>query len=240
MPEVMQVTEYYPFGLVMNQQNYFADGVLDNKYLYNNKELQDDELAGNSLGWCDYGARFYDPELGRWHAPDGMSEKHYDNTFYIYTLNNPILFIDPFGLDTFNINIHDNTINRITVKDSESHTYIISDEEKYLSIFTLDINEFGLIQFQEEGSNRSRYGFRDQGGDNLINPETAGAFFGLLYRWSETTWGNNKVLFDDISGYKGQDIGHITHRTGDDIDIRYFGAGAESNINCQRESTASH
>ena len=46
-PEVMQVTDYYPFGLVMNQENYFASGVLSNKYLYNNKELQDDELAGN-------------------------------------------------------------------------------------------------------------------------------------------------------------------------------------------------
>ncbi len=32
----------------MNQQNYFADGVVSNKYLYNGKELQDDELAG---GW---------------------------------------------------------------------------------------------------------------------------------------------------------------------------------------------
>jgi hypothetical protein len=62
-PELMQVTDYYPFGMVMNQQNYFASGVLSNKYLYNNKELQDDELAGNSLGWYDYGARFYDPML---------------------------------------------------------------------------------------------------------------------------------------------------------------------------------
>ena len=57
MPEVMQVTDYYPFGLIMNQQNYFVDGVLFNKYLYNGKELQDDELAGNSLGWYDYGNR---------------------------------------------------------------------------------------------------------------------------------------------------------------------------------------
>jgi hypothetical protein len=62
-PEVMQVTDYYPFGLVMNQENYFASGVLSNKYLFNNKELQDDELAGNKLDWYDYGARFYDPEL---------------------------------------------------------------------------------------------------------------------------------------------------------------------------------
>jgi len=94
----MQVTDYYPFGMVMNQQNYFASGVLSNKYLYNNKELQDDELAGNSLGWYDYGARFYDPELGRWHSVDLAAEKAYGWSPYRYGFNNPIKFIDPNGM----------------------------------------------------------------------------------------------------------------------------------------------
>jgi hypothetical protein len=39
------------------------------------------------------------------------------------------------------------------------------------------------------------------------------------------------VYFDDISGKIGQDIGHSTHRTGDDIDIRYFGSGQGANLN---------
>jgi RHS repeat-associated protein len=98
-PEVMQVTDYYPFGLVMNQQNYFASGVLSNKYLYNGKELQDDELAGNSLGWYDYGTRFYDPALGRFHTLDNLSEKYYFQSLYIYAANNPILFIDWLGME---------------------------------------------------------------------------------------------------------------------------------------------
>ncbi len=102
MPEVMQVTDYYPFGLVMNQENYFADGVLYNKYLYNNKELQDDELAGNSLGWYDYGARMYDPALGRFHTQDRFSEKYYSLSIYQYAANNPILFIDVNG-DSINV-----------------------------------------------------------------------------------------------------------------------------------------
>jgi RHS repeat-associated protein len=98
-PELMQVTDYYPFGLVMNQESYFASGVLPNKYLYNNKELQDDELAGNSLGWYDYGARFYDPELGRWHSLDPLTEKYNFASPYNYVLNNPLIFIDPDGRD---------------------------------------------------------------------------------------------------------------------------------------------
>jgi RHS repeat-associated protein len=101
-PEVMQVTDYYPFGMVMNQQNYFASGVLSNKYLYNNKELQDDELAGNSLGWYDYGKRFYDPALARWHSVDPRADKYFSNSLYNYCVNNPMLYVDPQG-DTINI-----------------------------------------------------------------------------------------------------------------------------------------
>jgi RHS repeat-associated protein len=99
-PEVMQVTDYYPFGLVMNQENYFASGVLFNKYLYNNKEWQDDELAGNSLGWYDYGARLYDPELGRWHTIDPLAENYSSTSPYAYVLNSPVNAIDPNGMST--------------------------------------------------------------------------------------------------------------------------------------------
>ena len=97
MPEVMQVTDYYPFGLIINQENYFADGVLSNKYLYNGKELQDDELAGNSLGWYDYGARFYDPSLGRFMVQDKYAEVYYPFSPYSYCAGNPIKNVDVNG-----------------------------------------------------------------------------------------------------------------------------------------------
>ena len=114
-PEVMQVTDYYPFGMVMSQQNYFASGVLSNKYLYNNKELQDDELAGNSLNWYDYGARFYDPQLARWHVIDNKAEKYYGTSPYTYALNNPILFLDPDGNDVKISTIKNAQTGRTTV-----------------------------------------------------------------------------------------------------------------------------
>lgn len=53
----------------------------------------------NGLNWYDYGARMYDPTLGRWHVVDPSSEKYYGVTSYAYCNNNPIKNIDLDGRD---------------------------------------------------------------------------------------------------------------------------------------------
>lgn len=92
-----QKVNYYPFGM---SHNSVLGG--DNKYLYNGKELQDEQLGGVNLDWYDYNLRFYDPALGRWHVQDPRAEKYYGLSPYNYCANNPILLIDPQG-DTINV-----------------------------------------------------------------------------------------------------------------------------------------
>lgn len=83
--------DYYPFGLTFN--SYTRENSVDQKYLYNGKEIQR-EL---NLGWLDYGARMYQPEIGRWGAVDVMAQAYYSSSPYQYVLNNPVINIDVKG-----------------------------------------------------------------------------------------------------------------------------------------------
>ena len=91
-PTVLQQTHYYPFGLEMPGMGVGSTRE-EQPYLYNGKESINDL----DLGWYDYGARMYDPALGRWSVVDPLCEWTFRQSPYNYVGNNPIRFLDPDG-----------------------------------------------------------------------------------------------------------------------------------------------
>lgn len=108
---ILEENHYYPFG--MKHTNYNNDEFVYNEdsaenvvltpvspilgsnynYKYNGKELQE-ELG---LNMYDYGARNYDPALGRWMNMDKLAEGYEKFSPYVYAMNNPTYFVDPDG-----------------------------------------------------------------------------------------------------------------------------------------------
>ena len=87
--QASQTTDFYPFGLAFEYSN-----LNKNKYLFSGKELQDGNLGGSMLEWYDFGARFYDPVLGRWFNVDPAAQVANP---YLFCGNAPMMYIDKDG-----------------------------------------------------------------------------------------------------------------------------------------------
>ena len=110
--DFLQTTSYYPFGLTMTQEN-FTGSLADyeeNQYLYNGKEMQNEGFDGVELGWLDYGARFYDPQIGRFIGVDPIIEKFPNHTPYNYAFSEPVGKIDLWGLKGISCNVMSKTL----------------------------------------------------------------------------------------------------------------------------------
>ena len=148
---LVQATDYYPFGKSFDNVN-----VAQNRYLYNGKELQDQAIGGTPFGWYDYGARFYDPELGRWHSMDPKAENFSGLSPYAYCANNPILLDDPNGEDwsipawkdksgKLHINI---TVNAAVLNSSGKNinmsNYVKNEQRNFSNIFSMNRKNFDI------------------------------------------------------------------------------------------------
>ncbi|MDY0086422.1 MAG: RHS repeat-associated core domain-containing protein [Bacteroidales bacterium] len=151
-PQVEQANDYFPFGMSFESKLPLLtkSGSGNNKFKYNGKEEQ--EMPGK---WLDYGARFYDAGLGRWHGVDPHAENYYLWSPYHYAANNPIIMIDPDGRDILIILSRDkdgNVTENVKYENRELYTQdgeIYEGDDEFASIIKSTLNSLLDLGDQE-------------------------------------------------------------------------------------------
>ncbi len=171
----MEQESYYPFGTSLGESTALASSGLK----YTGKELD----RTNGLDLYDFGARMYDPILGRWDRMDPMCEKYYSVSPYAYCHNNPVNRVDPDGRDVWEVNDEGRIINRIADRTQDAFYMVAIDADgNYQRTFTTDTEgnkiynsisfEYGTVEsqrsisFSPDGKTVDTYDMYKVRGDN--------------------------------------------------------------------------
>jgi RHS repeat-associated protein len=218
------------------------------QYKYNGKEWQD-ELG---LNMYDYGARNYEPAIGRWLNIDPLAEKFTNTSPYNYTSNNPVFFVDYDGKDygvyidhknktikykaNYYFNNHEDlksNIESLLDWTSLNGTYVNSDGLEYSVSFELNAS------VAENGENAEQLAENDPIGNAIIELNDVdfankynekGKAIGKEYNdnFGGVTW-NSKIIYNRKSVANKQTRSHeIGHTFGEDDSPNQVGVMAYS------------
>ena len=123
---ILEETHYYPFGLTMAGISSKAAGGVENRKKFNDGTELNTDLG---LDWYETTWRGYDAQIGRFHQVDPLTEANPSLSPFNYVMNNPLLFNDPWGLDTVRVN--GEGAHKINVAQGDVLAWTIDDKTSY-------------------------------------------------------------------------------------------------------------
>jgi RHS repeat-associated protein len=90
----------------------------------------------------DYGARYLDKTINRWWSVDAHSDTYHSFTPYNSMFNNPLLFIDPTGMDG---DYYDNQANYLGNDGIEDNKVYVLNDNKIANKGNKNVNWGGLL-----------------------------------------------------------------------------------------------
>lgn len=138
--EVVWKTDYRPFGETLNEEG-------DNKLKYNSKEE-------DNTGLLYYGARYYNPRIGRFITADTVKGRLVDTQSqnrYAYVKNNPYKYVDPKGRQGISIEFAE-FLSRIT-----ANLAVAWANERYNNEKSLNAKNAGYEEFEYYGREIATY-----------------------------------------------------------------------------------
>jgi RHS repeat-associated protein len=211
-PLTLQRNDYYAFGYTIQSTQYAV--YPKNQYLYNHKELQEET-------WLyDYGARQYDPAIGRWTSVDPLAGKSMRWSPYNYVEDNPVIKVDPDGMESQQVQDWEGNWHTVQTKtiyqkpadegNGEKPTFF----QRIMAMFGISLNPPSSSQeaVEKEKANDKFNFYKEQAEESYRKmDETYGSipFVGGTYNYSKgmvnhdnkyIIYGAGSLLFDSVGG----------------------------------------
>ena len=238
--EIIEENHYYPYGLKMRGFNTGVSSLgnsLAQKYKFNGMELDE---SFETLNTYDFGARNYDPALGRWMNLDPLTEDMTRFSPYNYAFGNPVYYIDPDGMapdDNYTIKSDGTIYVEKTNDKTDTFTYVDEGGASH-NIGTYDKNDSGLIQTPtigyESGNTMVSISTKEGNEDRqFISGTSLSSLIGASADSGE------EISVVSVSNSDGTSPSPSTsHKNGKNLDIRYAGKnGSRSAINYKDSKT---
>ncbi|MEQ5790809.1 hypothetical protein J4E06_07080 [Muricauda sp. NFXS6] len=220
-PTIIEENNYYPFGLKHKGYNEVVSSYgnsVAQKWKFGGKEYEDG--LNEAIATYDFGARNYDPALGRWMNIDPLAEQMRRHSPYNYAFNDPMRFVDPDGMSP----------DDIIIKGNDKEKQAILANLQALTNDELSLDDNGKVQIVQKNSENCDCGELSEGTQlvsDLVNSDKVVTI--------ESTDGGNQTQAKSGNGLVNSD-GTPGSGSGSDIsfNLNKTEGGIDENGNKQR------